>query len=189
MYRKYQFKQLVHVSINRYFTSEFWISHNILKIEPHIDNANNISKHLVKISIYSLCHRKPPLKFEIEALFRQVMLYNVGVAGDLNTLENDIESMKRSTKRLVKNAEILKVNGGKKVLEILESETRKLKCKVKIQKNKGNNWNSNPRARPKNNYKDNLLMLYILVIVVGDILEEKTSRFDPVSPSTCIITL
>jgi len=47
------------------------------------------------------------------------------VAGDLNTLDNDVESMKRSTKRLVKNAEILKVNEGKKVLEILESaETR-----------------------------------------------------------------
>jgi len=25
---------------------------------------------------YSLCHRKPPLKFEIESLFRQVMVYS-----------------------------------------------------------------------------------------------------------------
>lgn len=51
----------------------------------------------------------------------------LGVAGDLNTLDNCIKSMIRSTKRLVKNAEILKVNEGKKVLEILESETRFLK--------------------------------------------------------------
>jgi len=26
---------------------------------------------------YSLCQRKPPLKFEIEALFRKIMLYTV----------------------------------------------------------------------------------------------------------------
>ncbi|KAE9525447.1 hypothetical protein AGLY_014247 [Aphis glycines] len=38
-----------------------------------------IGKYLLLTSImhqeYSLCHRKSPLKFEIEALFRQVMLY------------------------------------------------------------------------------------------------------------------
>jgi len=48
------------------------------KLQPYkkIYLFKNYWKILIRLQRYSLCHWKPPLKFEIEVSFRQVVLYN-----------------------------------------------------------------------------------------------------------------
>ncbi|KAE9524092.1 hypothetical protein AGLY_015457 [Aphis glycines] len=129
-----KFKHNTNIKISRKFQVFTVISFNYYHIKNRFDHFfvfldfwKTVGKCFLLTLImhqgYSLCHRKPPPKFEIEALFISYAI----IIGELNNLKNafQIYTLIKSNDFIIVNFVVIKKHFGK--LKLLLTLSRKIK--------------------------------------------------------------